>query len=95
MKNATATSHGKSRLLAADGLDEDGGLLMELTPVRDKPSAFHFQTDQPFNRGTAINLMFNFTEYLKHMIECRHLNCRNILGRPHGAYGLHLGSPGL
>jgi hypothetical protein len=31
IKNATATSHGKSRLLAADGGDEVGGELMEFT----------------------------------------------------------------
>ena len=40
MKNATATSHGKSRLLAADGVDEDEGVLMDLTPIRNKPCAF-------------------------------------------------------
>jgi hypothetical protein len=31
MKNATATSHGRSRLLEADGIDETGGELVELT----------------------------------------------------------------
>lgn len=31
MKNATATSHGKSFLLEADGVDETGGELVELT----------------------------------------------------------------
>jgi hypothetical protein len=29
IKNATATSHGKSRLLAGDGRDEDGGALVD------------------------------------------------------------------
>jgi hypothetical protein len=31
MKNATATNHGRSRLLEADGIDETGGELVELT----------------------------------------------------------------
>jgi hypothetical protein len=55
IKNATATSHGKSRLLAADGRDEDGGALMESTPVRNRPSAFHFQPDQLFTHYLDVS----------------------------------------
>jgi hypothetical protein len=53
MKNATATSHGKSCLLAAAGTDDDDGSLMEPTPFRSKPGAFHYRSDPLTSQDNA------------------------------------------
>src|ERR1700722_19786035 len=45
MKNATATSHGRSRLLEADGVDETGGELVELTGLMAMESKNYFTNE--------------------------------------------------
>jgi hypothetical protein len=46
MKNATATNHGRSRLLEADGIDETGGELVELTGLMAMEWSYYF-TNEP------------------------------------------------
>ncbi|HEV3144735.1 MAG TPA: hypothetical protein VGZ47_12670 [Gemmataceae bacterium] len=45
MKNATATSHGKSLLLEGDGIDETGGDLMELMGLMAMESKNYFTNE--------------------------------------------------